>query len=216
MDDLTTIQRVAVWVLPVLFAITVHEVAHGWVASQLGDDTAKNLGRITLNPFSHIDIVGTVILPVLLLVLGGFILGWAKPVPVNFQQLHHPRRDIALVSIAGPAANLIMAILWAIVAKIGLTVSDSLPAAVFLMYVGDAGILINCVLAVLNLLPILPLDGGRVLHSLLPPHLATAFGRLEPYGLMIIIILLVTNVLSYLLFPPIHFLYQGLLGLALG
>lgn len=216
MDELTTLQKVTVWILPVLFAITVHEVAHGWAASRLGDNTAKNLGRITLNPIHHIDIIGTVILPVVLLVLGGFILGWAKPVPVNFQQLKRPRRDMALVALAGPAANLLMAILWAIVARIGWVASGSFAPAIFLVYVGDAGIFINCILMVLNLLPILPLDGGRILHSLLPPALATSFGRLEPYGLLILIILLVTNLLNYLLFPPIRFLYGGLSALVNG
>ncbi|OQW93317.1 MAG: site-2 protease family protein [Beggiatoa sp. IS2] len=215
-DGFTAIQRVAVWLLPVLFAITVHEMAHGWAAFQLGDDTAKRLGRVSLNPIKHIDIVGTVILPILLLALGGFILGWAKPVPVNFQQLRQPRRDMALVALAGPAANLIMAILWTVIARIGWATSGLFAPAIFLVYVGDAGIFINCVLMILNLLPILPLDGGRILHSLLPPALATSFGRLEPYGLLILIILLATNLLNYLLFPPIRFLYDGLLGLANG
>ncbi|MEN8218287.1 MAG: site-2 protease family protein [Pseudomonadota bacterium] len=211
MEELSTLQQVAIWTLPVLFAITVHEVAHGWVAFKLGDDTAHRLGRITLNPIKHIDPIGTVLLPLLLLVTTGFVFGWAKPVPVNFHRLRQPRRDMALVALAGPGANLLMAIFWALIAKFGLLLTGAFAPAVFLIYMGIAGILINAILMILNLLPILPLDGGRVLYSTLPPSLADSFGRLEPFGLIILVVLLLTGMLEYVLWPVVNLMYQQLL-----
>jgi len=195
------LQKIAIWALPILLAITAHEAAHGWVAYRLGDDTAYRADRVTFNPLKHIDPIGTLLLPILLVWLSGFIFGWAKPVPVNFRQLRHPRRDMALVSLAGPAANLLMAIAWAIVAKL-------LPNTTFLHSMGSAGILINSALMVLNLLPILPLDGGRILYSLLPNTLAILFARLEPFGLIILLVLLTTGLLNTLLSPLIwNFMY---------
>jgi Zn-dependent protease len=204
MDELNLMQRIAVWALPVLFAITVHEVAHGWVARRLGDPTAMMLGRLTLNPVRHIDPIGTVVVPVLMLMVSPFIFGWAKPVPVTWENLKHPKRDMALVALAGPAANLLMAVFWALVMKIGFTLGGELAwVAVPLIYMGGAGIAINVVLMVLNLLPLPPLDGGRVVTSLLPGPLAWQFARIEPYGILILLALLFTGVLGQLLWPPV-------------
>jgi len=209
MDDLTTIQKIAVLILPVLFAITAHEAAHGWVASRLGDNTASMLGRVTLNPLRHIDPIGTVLVPLLMFLFSGFLFGWAKPVPVNFRNLHNPRRDMALVALAGPLSNLIMAIFWAVCIKIGVLVGDDLLwFALPLVYMGSAGILINSILMVLNLLPILPLDGGRVLAALLPPRLAARYAQLEPWGLMVIVGLLVSGLLSSILQPGVELVHR--------
>ena len=207
MEDLTAIQRFTVWVLPVLFAITVHEVAHGWVAKKLGDKTAQMMGRLTLNPIKHIDPVGTVLVPTFLVLVGGFVFGWAKPVPITWENLKNPRRDVALVAIAGPLSNFIMAIFWALVMKFGLVYSQSVDSWLFfLVLMGSAGVTINLILMVLNLLPILPLDGGRVLSALLPGPLSYKFGKLEPYGLFIILGLLFFGGLAWLLSPPVNML----------
>jgi Zn-dependent protease len=196
MNELSTLQLIAIWILPVIFAITLHEVGHGWAAFKLGDNTAYQLGRITLNPIKHIDPIGTVILPSLLLVTTGFVFGWAKPVPVNFQQLNQPRRDMALVALAGPGANLLMLFFWAIIINIGFFFYSSYDSAIFFIYVGQAGVIINFILMLLNLLPILPLDGGRVVHAMLPLNMADKYGRLEPFGLILLIVLLLTGVLQ--------------------
>lgn len=215
MEELSTIQRFTVWVLPVLFAITVHEVAHGWVAKQLGDKTAQMMGRLTLNPIKHIDPVGTILVPGFLLLVGGFVFGWAKPVPITWENLRNPRRDVALVAIAGPLSNFIMAILWALVMKIGLVFSQSVDSWLFfLVLMGSAGVTINLILMVLNLLPILPLDGGRVLSALLPGPLSYKFSKLEPYGLFIILGLLFFGGLSWLLSPPVNMLRAIIHGIA--
>ncbi|HEY5790541.1 MAG TPA: site-2 protease family protein [Gammaproteobacteria bacterium] len=214
MEELTVVQRVAVWALPVLFAITVHEVAHGWVARRLGDPTAYMLGRLTLNPLKHIDPVGTVLVPLALTLIGGFIFGWAKPVPVTWENLRHPKRDMALVAAAGPLANLVMALLWGLAMKVGVVLADSVPAiALPLLYMGGAGISINLVLMVLNLLPLLPLDGGRVVAGLLPGRLSWQYSRLEPYGLFILLGLLFLGWLGYLLQPPLALLQSLLFNL---
>ncbi len=199
MNELSTLQLIAIWILPVIFAITLHEVGHGWAAFKLGDNTAHHLGRITLNPIKHIDPIGTVILPSLLLITTGFVFGWAKPVPVNFQQLNQPRRDMALVALAGPGANLLMAIFWSIFINIGFFFYSSYDSAIFFIYVGQAGVIINIILMLLNLLPILPLDGGRVVHAMLPLNMADKFGKLEPFGLIVLIVLLLTGILSQIL-----------------
>lgn len=202
--DLSIIQKIAIWALPVLFAITVHEVAHGWVASKFGDQTARLAGRLTLNPIKHIDLVGTILVPILLLLTSNFIFGWAKPVPVDARNLRNPRYDMVFVALAGPGSNLIMACFWAGIAKLGISLSPWF--GVPLAYMGEAGIMINVVLAVLNLLPIPPLDGSRILYSLLPGKAAWYYYQIEPYGFFILLILMFTNILSFIMMPPILYL----------
>jgi Zn-dependent protease len=201
MLDLSLAQKISIWVVPVVLAITVHEVSHGWIARKLGDNTAFMLGRLTLNPLKHIDPVGTILIPGLLLLLkAGFIFGYAKPVPINWRNLHNPRRDMALVAAAGPGANLLMAMGWALLTRLALMLGDSGEA---LLYMSVAGIFINTVLMVLNLLPLPPLDGGRVMTGLLPGPMAYQFSRIEPYGFFILIGLLVTGILGLVLWPVI-------------
>ncbi len=206
MDGMTLIQKIAICALPVLFAIIVHEVAHGWVASKFGDQTARLAGRLTLNPISHIDLVGTILVPIIMLMVGNFIFGWAKPVPVDARNMRNPKTDMAIVAAAGPISNLIMALFWAGVAKLGIYL---LPIEGWfskpLIYMGEFGIMINIVLAVLNFLPIPPLDGGRVLSNLLPGRMGWNLYRIEPYGFFILILLMLSGVLSFILSPIINF-----------
>jgi Zn-dependent protease len=207
MGELILPQKIAAAILPILFAITVHEVAHGWMAKQLGDPTAQRLGRLTLNPIKHIDPLGTVLIPSLAFLLGGVIFGWAKPVPITWENLRHPKRDMAIVAAAGPAANLLMAFLWALVAKIGATLPISLQwVAAPLLYMGQIGIYVNVVLMILNLLSLPPLDGGRVVVGLLPGPLAWQLSRVELYGFFIVVALFATGLLATVVFPPVQFL----------
>lgn len=214
MNELSMMQKIVVWILPVIFAITVHEVAHGWAAKKFGDNTAFMQGRLTLNPIKHIDWIGTVILPGLLLLTGtGFIFGWAKPVPVDARNFKNPRRDMAWVALAGPGSNLLMAIGWALLARIGVIVgieAVSLP----LIYTGIAGISINLVLALINLLPIPPLDGSRILSGILPNYWAWQYNRLERYGFIILLLLLYTRILNVLLEYPIYIAQNLFLSIA--
>jgi Zn-dependent protease len=194
------IQSIAIYALPVIFAITLHEAAHGYVAKHFGDLTAYSQGRVSLNPLRHIDPVGTILLPLVTLWLGGILFGWAKPVPVNFAALRRPRQDMLWVALAGPGANLFMALLWGFVIKVGLGLPEgNLSTPLILM--GVAGIKINVVLMVLNLLPLPPLDGGRVAVSLLPPDMAQHFAKIEPYGFMILVLLLMTGILGAVIGP---------------
>lgn len=204
MEELNLLQRIAIWALPVLFAITVHETAHGWMALRLGDPTAKMLGRLTLNPIKHIDPLGTVLVPGLLLMFSGFLFGWAKPVPITYQNLRRPKLDMAWVAVAGPLSNLLMGIFWALVARTGNALGGvSEDMALFLVYAGVAGMFVNTLLMVLNLLPLPPLDGGRVVSALLPGRLAWRYDKLEPYGLIILIALLFTGILGKILWPVV-------------
>ena len=215
MNELTLIQRIVVWILPVIFAITVHEVAHGWIAKKYGDNTAANLGRLTLNPLKHIDLVGTIILPGLLLITGtGFIFGWAKPVPVDSRYFKNPRKDMAIVALSGPMSNLLMAIGWALVARVGVTFSGNETIAMPLIYSGVAGISINLILMLLNLLPIPPLDGSRILSGILPNYWAWQFNKLERFGFLILLGMLYFNVLGVILAYPKYVLEQWFFALA--
>jgi len=195
------IQGIAIFSLPVILAITLHEAAHGYVAKKYGDLTAYAQGRVTLNPLRHIDPMGTVIVPLLLLAVSSpYLFGWAKPVPVNFGNLRHPKRDMLWVAAAGPGANLLMAFLWALVFKLGLAIPESNFSEPMLL-MGQAGILINVILLVLNLLPLPPLDGGRIAVSLLPQRIAYRFAQIEPYGFIILLVLLFTGVLGAVIGP---------------
>lgn len=200
-------------IIPLIFAITLHEVAHGWVASKLGDKTALLMGRITLNPLKHIDLFGTLLLPTLMLLLTHFTFafGWAKPVPVNWKNLKNPRRDMAWVALAGPFTNLLMAFLWAAVAKLTLLGMSPLTHSQNLFsnlcyQAGHFGLMINLILMVLNLIPIPPLDGSRIVSSLLSPKLAYSYEKIEPYGIWILLALLILGVLNRLLLYPVSYL----------
>jgi Zn-dependent protease len=213
MDLTQLVQTVAIYALPVLFAITLHEAAHGYVARHFGDMTAYAQGRISLNPARHIDLVGTIIVPVAILVLSkfaggaGMLFGWAKPVPVNYSALRRPRQHMMWVAAAGPGANLAMALAWAAVFKLG----DVLPANYFthpILLMAKAGIDVNLILMLLNLLPILPLDGGRIVASLLPSSLAWRYAKLEPRGFPILLLLMFSSALGVILAPMISFSYR--------
>lgn len=216
MPDLSLFaQKFAIWVLPVLFAITLHEVAHGWAARYFGDHTAERMGRLSLNPIKHIDPVGTILVPGVLLLLGGFLFGWAKPVPVVARNMRRPRVDMAWVALAGPMSNFAQALFWGLLLKLALS-QGAEGAWLWLRYTAMAGIVINIVLMVLNLLPLPPLDGGRVLAGLLPEAQARWLDRVEPYGLLILVALLATGVLGRILVAPlglVESLIYGLLGL---
>jgi Zn-dependent protease len=207
------VRTIAIYALPVVFAITLHEAAHGYVARLFGDNTAYVLGRVSLNPVRHIDMVGTILLPLLILftsrLLGssGILFGWAKPVPVDFSALRHPKRDMLWVAAAGPFANLLMAAMWAFTFKFALIAPHSAFTQPLSLMAG-VGIEVNLVLMVLNLLPILPLDGGRIAVSLLPNRLAYSFSRLEPYGFPILLLLLFTNTLGIILNPALQLSMQ--------
>src|SRR5579885_2938304 len=197
------IQKITIWAVPLIFAITLHEVAHGYVASLFGDQTARLSGRLSINPVKHIDPVGTILVPLLMLSVSSFVFGWAKPVPVDWRNLHHPRRDMALVAFAGPFSNLLMAFFWGLIAKIGLVMETggNVWAGTPLYLMGQAGIMINVVLGVLNLIPLPPLDGGKVLAAFLPRRAAYSFSLIEPYGFFILILLMFTGLLSAIMGP---------------
>ncbi|MDD4928361.1 MAG: site-2 protease family protein [Gallionella sp.] len=208
------IQTIFLAAIPILFAITLHEAAHGYVARHFGDNTAYLQGRISLNPMRHIDPVGTILLPMLTLILGGVLFGWAKPVPVNFSALRNPKKDMLWVALAGPASNLLMALGWALLFRF----ASSFPENYFAepaMSMALIGVKINVVLLVLNLLPLPPLDGGRVAVSLLPHREAYQLSRIEPYGMFILIFLAITPVLGWVLFPLVR-LVENLLFIMVG
>ena len=197
--ELLSLERIALAAIPIILAITVHEAAHGYVARMFGDGTAWMLGRVTLNPLKHIDPVGTVLVPFATLWLGGFLFGWAKPVPVNFGNLRHPKRDMLWVAAAGPGSNFVMALVWAMV--LGLASGGGPFSSAALQYMSVVGVVINVSLMVLNLLPILPLDGGRIALSLLPRSLAIPYSNTERFGFILVIVLLVTGALGVAMRP---------------
>ena len=204
--------QLSIWAFPVLVAIVFHEVAHGWVANRLGDPTAAKMGRLTLNPLAHIDIVGTVVLPALLIWAGGPVFGYAKPVPVDYDNLKDPRRDMIRVALAGPGANIILALLSLVALKL-IQMSGSIETgsvSAYLLYMSDASARINVMLAVFNIVPIPPLDGGRVLVGLLPEPQAMQVARIEPFGFIILIALLMTGALTYTLVPIMSMVFRFL------
>jgi Zn-dependent protease len=205
MDDLSPIQRVAAWILPVIFAITVHESAHGWMAKKFGDRTAEQQGRLSLNPIKHIDLFGTIIVPgFLLLTFSGFIFGWAKPVPIDPRNFKQPRKAMMYVALAGPLSNLLMALGWALLARLGVLLYQFEFISDPLIQSGKAGITINLVIALINLLPIPPLDGSRVISGLLPNYWAWQYNRLERFGFLILLLLLSSQVLGVILDYPLY------------
>lgn len=211
MEQLTIVQQVAIWILPILFAVTLHEAAHGFVAHKLGDDTAYVLGRVTLNPIKHIDLLGTIIIPLVLMVTTGFVFGWAKPVPVNPNRLRHPKRDFALVALAGPTSNFLMAVVWMGLFKLSLLLGPGEMIA-GLKLMSFAGVSINLVLMVLNLIPIPPLDGSRFINYLLPAPWDERFNKIAPFGIFIILFLIMSEILSYIMMPSVQFLQRMLLA----
>ncbi len=202
--DASTIQKITIWILPVLLAVSLHEAAHAWMANRKGDPTARLLGRLTFNPFKHIDPVGTILVPALMITFTGFAFGWAKPVPVDIRNLGNPKKDMMWVAMAGPASNFIMALIWAILLHISVLLLDSRSAiSLFFLLMPVAGITINVILGVLNLLPIPPLDGSRILSGLLSPGASQQYNKIEPYGFFIIIGLMLSGLLSSIIFPVI-------------
>ncbi len=199
MQELSVIQKVVVYAIPLIFAITFHEAAHAYVANRHGDNTAKMMGRLSLNPLHHIDPIGTILFPLIGLIFGGFIFGWAKPVPINFGRLHNPKRDMLWVALAGPLANFAMALIWAIILKLSFYFDSYFGIPISLT--AQAGISINISLMLLNLLPILPLDGGRIVFSLLPNTQANKYAKTEQYGMFILIFLLLIGGLTYIIQP---------------
>lgn len=214
MDLQNIIITICVYAIPVIFAITLHEAAHGYVARHFGDNTAYMLGRVTLNPAKHIDPIGTVVLPLVTVALSGFMFGWAKPVPVNFGQLRNPRRDGVFVAAAGPGINLVQALAWAAVARVlAESVDPSGLAGSFWLAVAEKGVIVNVVFAVLNLFPLLPLDGGRIVANILPPRVSYAYSRTEPYGMIVLLVLMVTGIFSKLLGPPVSAVASGIFSM---
>ena len=221
MEELNTIQKIAVMALPLVFAIVLHEVAHGWVANKLGDHTARDMGRLTLNPIPHIDLFGTIIMPLLLFVVtnGRFVFGSAKPVPINPYNFKNPKKDMALSSLAGPTVNMLMAIVFTVLLRFVIAgLEGKIPQAYWswfflpLSYMLLYGIMINVVLSVLNMIPIPPLDGSRVVYWLLPDKQAASYYRLEPYGMFIILGLFAFGALGKIMSPIVGFILTLLLG----
>jgi len=194
-------------------AITLHEVAHGWVALKLGDPTAKLLGRLTVNPIKHIDPIGTVVIPIVMLVVTGFAFGYAKPVPVDVRNFKHPQKDMALVALAGPVSNLIMAIFWMFILMLSYKYISGNGVSAAAQYMASVGVIINILLMVVNLLPILPLDGGRVVAGVLPVKWAVVYSRFERIGLLLVILLLFTGYLDKILTPMVQIVQKNLFSL---
>lgn len=209
MDVDKIIYNIAVWAIPVLFAITLHEVAHGWTANKLGDSTARMLGRLTPNPLKHIDPIGTILVPLVLVLLSSpFLFGWAKPVPVNMNNFKNPRKDMAIVAVAGPISNIIMAVIWVAFLMIVPNIFSDPAVSKGLGQMATAGILINLILFTFNLLPIPPLDGGRVLSGLVPPKASDFLDQIEPYGFFIVIGLVYLGAFQPIILPVIETFYS--------
>jgi len=209
-DIVSIIRTVSVAAIPVLFAITLHEVAHGWAARAYGDRTAEMLGRLSINPLRHVDPVGTIAVPILIFLLsaGSFLFGWAKPVPVSTSGLRNPKRDMVMVAAAGPAMNLVMASFWTLVLALSMRLGEGTLVADFLNAMAQIGIFFNVLLAVFNLLPLPPLDGGRVLRGLVPESIGRRLDAIEPFGLIIVVLLLTAGVIGPVMWPLISSL-QG-------
>lgn len=212
MENFNLVEKILIWAIPIIFAITLHEAAHGYVAYKYGDDTAKKLGRISINPLKHVDIVGTFIVPIIMIVSTNFIFGWAKPVPVDARKLKKPKQNMAVVALAGPLSNFLMAIFWVLLLKVAIIAAkDEMTGALVLAFMCQAGILINIVLMVLNILPIPPLDGSKILAAFLPPPIDRYFHQASLVGLILVVALLVSGLLGKIMFPMIngvqHFLF---------
>ena len=210
MYELSLLEKIVVAAVPIIFAITVHEVAHGWVAGKLGDPTARLAGRLTLNPAKHIDPLGTIVVPLVMIILTPFAFGWARPVPVDWRNLRQPRRDMALVAAAGPGANVIMLLLWTLLLSVMFASGGSISYQEYLLIeMAKIGVIINAVLIALNLLPLPPLDGSRIVTAFLSPEAARRYNLLERWGLPILIVLIFTGVLGKILHPLIGFMLGG-------
>jgi len=207
---MSLVSQILLYAIPILLAVSLHEAAHGWVAHMLGDPTAKKLGRLTANPLKHIDPIGTVVVPLVMILLLGFPFGWAKPVPVDVTNFEHPQKDMALVALAGPTSNFLMAIFWTLVLVVVYKVLPHGGLAASLKIMAEVGVIINLVLMVLNLLPVPPLDGGRILTGVLPFKAAVIFARFEMIGMWVVIFLLASGFLGKILMPAVQSVQKNL------